>query len=322
MPSDGISFHEVSDTDEGLRLDQYIALIWADHSRSFLASLIRSGNIRVHGKTAKPSYKVREGDEISVVIPEPANLVLVPEPMGLDILFEDPHILVLNKPPGRVVHPGPGHAGGTLVNGLLHHCTDLTPIGGALRPGIVHRLDRDTSGTLVVAKSAKAHIGLSRQFKDRSVAKTYLALVWGHLPKRSGRFDAPIGRHPISRQKMSIHGASARTAETLWTVRKTFREGMLLEVGLKTGRTHQIRVHCAAAGHPIIGDPVYGNRRAGGAGRPGDPLAPRLRGISRQMLHAWRLSLQHPVDGQALTFHSPLPADMVQALWWMAGVDR
>ena len=322
MPSDGISLHEVTDTDEGLRLDHYVALICADHSRSFLASLIRSGNILVDGNRSKPSYKVREGDGVSVEIPAPENLELSPEPMDLCILFEDPHILVLNKPAGLVVHPGPGHAGGTLVNGLLHHCTDLAPIGGALRPGIVHRLDRDTSGTMVVTKSARAHTGLSKQFKDRIIAKTYLALVWGQLPKRSGRFDAPIGRHPVSRQKMSIHGSSARAAETLWTVRKTYRGGALLEVDLKTGRTHQIRVHCAAAGHPIVGDPVYGKRRAAGTGRSSDPLAPRLRSIPRQMLHAWRLSFKHPVSGQPMTFRSALPEDMIQALWWMAGVDR
>ncbi|MFH1980794.1 MAG: RluA family pseudouridine synthase [Pseudomonadota bacterium] len=322
MPSEGISFYEVYPTADGLRLDQFAALICPDHSRSFLSTLIRSGNIRVEGKLGKPSQKVHEGDKIWVQIPEPADADYRPEPMDLDILYEDSDLLVLNKPAGLVVHPGPGHARATLVNGLLHHCTDLSPIGGVLRPGIVHRLDRDTSGTMVVAKSATAHEHLCAQFKERTIGKTYLALIWGHFPTPCGRIDQPIGRHPVDRKKMSIFSKSARSAETLWRARKTYPDGTLLEVDLKTGRTHQIRVHCAAEGHPIVGDPVYGNRKPPGAGgRPATPAAIRLRAVTRQMLHAWRLSFIHPVSGDVMRFKSPLPVDMIRAIWWMSGRD-
>lgn len=318
MPPEGISFYEVSPAADGLRLDQYAALILPDHSRSYLSTLIRSGDIRIEGKAGKPSQKVHDGDRVRVQIPAPVDVDAKPEPMDLDILYEDADIVVINKPAGLVVHPGPGHPSRTLVNGLLHHCCDLSPIGGALRPGIVHRLDRDTSGTMVVAKSAAAHEHLSAQFKDRTVEKTYLALIWGHLPTPHGRIDAPIGRHPVDRKKMSTLSKSGRAAETLWRVRKTYPEGMLLEVDLKTGRTHQIRVHFAAAGHPIVGDPVYGIRRAG-IGRSATPYALCLRGVNRQMLHAWRLSFVHPGSGRPMGFQSLLPADMIQTLRWMAG---
>jgi 23S rRNA pseudouridine1911/1915/1917 synthase len=318
-PDDGNSIHDVPFTAEGLRIDQYAALICPDHSRSFLADLIRKGCIRIDGRPVKPSAKVRAGSRVSVHVPDPEPPAAAPEAMALDILFEDDQLIVLNKDAGVVVHPGPGHAGGTLVNGLLHHCRDLSPIGGALRPGIVHRLDRGTSGTMVVAKSAAAHEGLSAQFQDRTVAKTYLALVWGHFQEASGRIDHPIGRHPTARKKMSVRGDSGRCAETLWSVRKAYPKGTLLTVGLKTGRTHQIRVHCAAEGHPIVGDPVYG-RRGNPARDSRDPAAKRLLQVSRQMLHAWRLAFVHPTSGQPLAFQSPLPPDMVLALHWMAAL--
>lgn len=321
MPADGIQYYEVPPPADGLRLDQYASLICPDYSRSFLSALIRAGSIRIDGKATKPSQRVHDGNSVSVFIPEPTSTHYLPEPIALDVLYEDSDIIVLNKPAGIVVHPGPGHHSGTLVHGLLHHCTDLSPIGGTLRPGIVHRLDRDTSGTIVVAKSAAAHEHLGDQFKNRIVEKTYLALIWGHFAKRSGRMDDPIGRHPFERKKMSTHSKAARSAETLWTVRKTYSEGMLLEVDLKTGRTHQIRVHCAAAGHPIVGDCVYGNRRSAGPGKSADPASFSLRRIARQMLHAWRLEFLHPVSGQRMAFQSPLPADMVQALRWMARID-
>jgi len=319
MPPEGISIHTVTADQHGLRLDHYASLICQNRSRSFLSSLIRSGNIRIDDETAKPGQKVFEGQRVSIRIPAPETVDFEPQPMALDILHEDRHLLVLNKPAGLVVHPGPGHSRNTLVNGLLHHCKDLSPIGGALRPGIVHRLDRDTSGTMVVAKSAAAHEHLSAQFKARHVDKTYLALTWGHFPAREGRITLPIGRHPSERKKMSIHSRSGRNAETRWRIRKNYPEGTLLEVDLKTGRTHQIRVHCAAAGHPIMGDPVYGGRRPTGGGRQSaDPVVQRLRALSRQMLHAWRLSFRHPDNDRPVAFQSPLPADMVQALRWLA----
>lgn len=321
MPPDGIQYSEVPPPADGLRLDQYASLICPDYSRSYLSTLIRSGCIRLDGRAAKPSQRVHDGHTVSVAIPEPTVAHYRPEPMDLDVLHEDPDIIVLNKPAGIVVHPGPGHPTGTLVHGLLYHCSDLSPIGGTLRPGIVHRLDRDTSGTIVVAKTAVAHEHLGVQFKARTVEKTYLALVWGHFSEAEGRFDEPIGRHPSERKKMSTRSKSARSAVTLWTVRKTYVDGTLLEVNLKTGRTHQIRVHCAAAGRPIVGDPVYGRRRGAGKGRSSDAAAHGLRRIARQMLHAWRLSFIHPVSGKRIQFQSPLPADMIQALRWMAGIE-
>lgn len=322
MPQAGIERFEVHEDADGLRLDQFAALVCPDHSRSYLSSLIRGGSIRVNDAAVKPGRKVRDGDRVTIEIPAPQTISSRPEPIPLTILYEDPHLLVIAKPAGLVVHPGPGHFTGTLVNGLLHHCTDLSPIGGELRPGIVHRLDRDTSGTMVVAKSAAAHDRLSAQFKSRSVSKTYLALVWGHLGRPSGRIDAPIGRHPVARKKMSTHAKRGKPAETLWRVRKRYDAGMLLEVDLKTGRTHQIRVHMAAMGHPIIGDPVYGRSRAAGGRSAAMRPAARVNRIDRQMLHAWRLAFVHPITGEGMCFQSPLPEDMARALHWMAGEDR
>jgi 23S rRNA pseudouridine1911/1915/1917 synthase len=269
--------------------------------------LIAEGLVRVGGHRKKPGYRLQEGDCISVRIPAPAPPSKhLPEPIPLDVLYEDERIVVVNKPAGLVVHPAPGHAGGTLVNALLHRCPDLSGIGGELRPGIVHRLDKDTSGVLVVAKDAAAQEGLSAQFKNRSVKKTYLALVWGSFPERAGVIDLPVGRHPTARKKMSTRSRRGRSAETRWEVVERFCQSTLLQVRIFTGRTHQIRVHLSSVGRPVLGDPVYGKKSASG-GRA--KVADRLGKIGRQMLHAWRLGIRHPSTGEEMTFEAPLPED-------------
>lgn len=230
--------------------------------------------------------------------------------MDLAILYEDRSIIVINKPPGLVVHPAPGNYTGTLVNGLLHHCPDLAPISGEIRPGIVHRLDKDTSGTIIVAKHAAALENLAGQFKARTVTKIYLALVYGDMGSARGEIDLPVGRHPTERKKMSVKSRRSRAALTLWKVKAHYGACCLLEVAIKTGRTHQIRVHCAALQHPIVGDTLYGGR----TGRQYQRQDPRLdvlaRGVERHMLHAWRLTVAHPETGERQMFEAPIPDDM------------
>ena len=288
--------------DSGKRLDAVVAAHLSDLSRALAATLIRNGAVRVNEEPRKPGYRIKPGDVIQGSIPPPEPVSYAPEPIPLDILYEDALLIVVNKPPGLVVHPAPGHVSGTLVNGLLYHCPGLEGIGGKLRPGIVHRLDKETSGTLVVAKTGPVHHHLSRQFKSRHVKKKYLALVAGEMESDSGSVKLPIGRHPIHRKKMSTHSAAGRSAETLWRVRKRFQGISMLELDLKTGRTHQIRVHCAAIHHPIIGDRVYGRRAAGKIPVPKAP--------GRQMLHAWQLGFTHPNAEQWMQFESPIPEDM------------
>jgi 23S rRNA pseudouridine1911/1915/1917 synthase len=298
----------------GERLDVFVGTHLAGCSRSFAAQLIAGGNVRVNGRLQKAGHRLKTGDTVTGCIPPPRPAGFLPEPIPLAILYEDKHIVVINKPPGLVVHPAPGHYSGTLVNGLLHHCPDLIGIGSELRPGIVHRLDKDTSGTLVVAKHGAALEGLSAQFQARRVQKTYLALVHGVMPAAEGVIQLPIGRHPVDRKRMSVASRKARQAETAWRVRRRFPGFSLLELDLKTGRTHQIRVHCAAVRHPIVGDPVYGKRNA--ASRPpakpprSEEINTLLKGVHRQMLHAWRLGFVHPFSGLPVHFESPVPEDM------------
>jgi 23S rRNA pseudouridine1911/1915/1917 synthase len=298
----------------GERLDVFVGARLPGCSRSFAAQLIAGGNVRVNERPRKPGHRLKSGDAVSGCIPPPRPAGFPPEPIPLSILYEDEHIVVINKPPGLVVHPAPGHYSGTLVNALLYHCPDLGGIGSELRPGIVHRLDKDTSGSLVVAKNGAALEGLSAQFKARTVQKTYLALVHGAMPAAEGSIRLPIGRHPVDRKRMSVASRKTRAAETGWRVRRRFPGFTLLELDLKTGRTHQIRVHCAAVRHPIVGDPVYGKRRIGSRS-PGDSSQSSetnalLANTRRQMLHAWRIGFVHPASGAALTFESPLPPDM------------
>ncbi len=286
----------------------------SDCTRTFAAGLIADEHVRVDGSLKKPGYRVKSGENISGSIPAPVPIEFKPESIPINILYEDDHVVVVNKQPGLVVHPAPGHFSGTLVNGLLYHCPNLGGIGGELRPGIVHRLDKDTSGTLVVAKNDVAHTHLSRQFKSRKVKKEYLALVHGHMKSAAGSIRLPIGRHPVDRKRMSTVSPRGRTAETQWKTREKFEGFTLLEVHLKTGRTHQIRVHCSALHHPIVGDKVYGPRKpektiAANRQRAGDILQ-ILKSVRRQMLHAWRLGFRHPHSGEAVSFESPLPEDM------------
>jgi 23S rRNA pseudouridine1911/1915/1917 synthase len=317
IPGD-VLIHRVAESDAGSRLDLFIGTLLAERSRSFAARLIAAGQVRVNGENKKPSHRLRPGDSVSVYLPPPEPAAYSPEPIPLEILFEDPHIVVINKPPGLVVHPAPGHAGGTLVNALLYHCPDLQGIGGERRPGIVHRLDKDTSGTLVAAKNALSLERLARQFKSRTVRKDYLALVHGEMPAESGVVMLPIGRHPLDRKRMSTTSRKPREAETRWRVLRRFREVSLLELGLKTGRTHQIRVHCAAIRHPIVGDPVYGRRHGAAAPSSGDSRKPDFQALlsaaKRQMLHAWRLGFEHPQTGEWLDFESRLPEDMKEMI--------
>jgi 23S rRNA pseudouridine1911/1915/1917 synthase len=297
----------VEPPDSGKRLDRYIASCISDCSRSIATHLIREGKIRVQGMVRKPGYRVKAGDEISGSIPPPEPVPYKPEPIPIEILYEDDEIIVINKQPGLVVHPAPGHHSGTLVNALLHHCPKLNGIGGSLRPGIVHRLDKDTSGVLVVAKNDRAHIHLSRQFRSRRITKKYLALVHGKMESDSGSVSLPIGRHPVDRKKMSTISRKSRVAETTWQISERFELASLIEVDLKTGRTHQIRVHCAAIKHPVMGDKVYGHRKRGKNVTYNKNL---IESIPRQMLHAWRIGLTHPVTEEKVFFEAPIPSDM------------
>jgi 23S rRNA pseudouridine1911/1915/1917 synthase len=305
----------VDESDQDRRLDAVVAAHLPACSRSLAANLIANHKILVDNQPKKPGYRVRSGQEIIGRIPAPEPVECQPEPIPLDILYQDRHIVVLNKPAGLVVHPALGHRSGTLVNALLYHCPDLGGIGGEIRPGIVHRLDKDTSGTMVVAKNAQALEILAQQFKTRTVRKKYLALVYGDLKNDEGTINLPIGRHPVHRKQMSTTTRKGRSAETSWRVREKFKAITLLELTLKTGRTHQIRVHCTALGHPIVGDQVYRSRKwlkdidRLFSGESSSMVA-QLKAVPRQMLHAWRLRLTHPGTGEIMTFESPIPTDM------------
>jgi 23S rRNA pseudouridine1911/1915/1917 synthase len=297
----------VDESDTGKRLDVVVATVISDCSRSYAAKLIVEGHILVQGENKKPGYRVKAGEKISGKVPSPIPSLFEPEPIEIDILYEDKHLIVINKKAGIVVHPAPGHYSGTLVNALLHHCPDIGTINGEIRPGIVHRLDKDTSGTLVVAKNSSVHDNLSAQFKARKVKKEYLALVHGEMKSDSGSINLSIGRHPVHRKRMSTNSRKGRAAETLWEVHERFKNATFIKVNIKTGRTHQIRVHCAAINHPVIGDPVYCTRKVG------SDLFNKLdfkKIAPRQMLHAWRLKIFHPALQKAMIFESSIPQDM------------
>jgi 23S rRNA pseudouridine1911/1915/1917 synthase len=289
---------------DGLRLDNFLTALLPDQSRSHLQRLIKDGHVRGPLGSLRASTPVRSGQTYSIEIPAPTEARPQPEALPIRIVFEDSDLVVLDKPPGMVVHPAAGHSGGTLVNALLHHVKDLSGIGGELRPGIVHRLDRGTSGLMVAAKNDHAHQELSRQFRDREVEKEYAALVWG-LVQAGRRIDAAIGRDPKHREKMSTRARRARSAVTRVTAARHFKGVSLLKVAIATGRTHQIRVHLSAIGHPVVGDAVYGgvHRRV-----PGDLRA--VMRLDRPFLHAARLSFSHPRDRRRVDFDSPLPPDL------------
>jgi len=319
MPVNGAFDILADESDQGRRFDAVLAAHLPDCSRSLAVNLIVDHKILVDGRPKKPGYRVKSGDEIRGRIPAPGQVEYKPEPIPLHILFEDSHIVVLNKPAGLVVHPAPGHSSGTLVNALLYHCSDLEGIGGEIRPGIVHRLDKDTSGTMVVAKNAAALEALAKQFKARTVQKKYLTLVYGEYQSDEGTIKLSIGRHPVHRKRMSTITRKGRPAETSWRVHERFQGITLLELTLKTGRTHQIRVHCVTMGHPIVGDPVYRSRKwlqnidRLFSGKSSSMVA-WLKAVPRQMLHAWRLNLTHPHTGKAMTFESSIPADMEELM--------
>lgn len=299
----------------GTRLDTLVAAAIDDCSRSFAATLIRQGSITVDDSVKKPGYVLKSGETVVGTIPSPEAPRFSPEDIPLQILYEDAELLVVNKAPGMVVHPAPGHGQGTLANALLHHCPDLAGISGSLRPGIVHRLDKGTSGALVVAKTSRAMLRLADQFKSREIRKRYLALVYGVPKNQSGSIDQPIGRHPQDRKKMSVHTRTPRSALTYWQVHESFRGATLLELDIRTGRTHQIRVHCKSFGHPIIGDPVYFNR--GDKKRlasVSDRLYRTVHMLDRQMLHAWKLSFDHPLTEKRMEVSAPVPDDMSRLL--------
>ena len=288
----------IESPEAGTRIDQFLAARVAALSRSRIQDLVKAGHVRLNGRETKASTKLRAGDHIALAEPPTAAARTEAEDIALDVLYEDSDLIVLNKPAGIVVHPAAGHWQGTLVNALLHHCQGLSSIGGEERPGIVHRLDKETSGCLVAAKNDAAHRALTRQFAGREVTKIYVALAAGTFRETSGNIEGAIGRHPIHRKKMTVlPGERGRAARTDYRVLREVPGGALVECTLHSGRTHQIRVHLKHLGHPVLGDEVYGRRG----------------GFERQMLHAWKLGFAHPGSGVRMDFISPIPPDFLAA---------
>lgn len=314
----GDQYHlEITPNQEGERIDVVLAVRLPAFSRSQIQRLIRTGRVLVNEEVVKASFKPKTGDQIRVEVPAPSSPTLRPEKIPLSILYETPDFLVLNKPAGLVVHPAPGHENGTLVNALLYHVRDLSGIGGVLRPGIVHRLDKDTSGVLLVAKNDLAHEELSRLFKHGKIRKTYLALVKGEPAQREGKIDLPIGRHPVRRKTMSVVSRSGKSALTLYEVVHRFRSLPIscLVVRIKTGRTHQIRVHLSAIGHPVIGDRTYGRKNVTRMINHYGDL------VERQLLHALKLEWHDPRTGGWISVTAPIPEDMNRVLAFLAELD-
>ena len=300
---------------ERCRLDQFLAARQPDVSRSRLQNLVRSAAVLVNGNPAKISYLLKNGDQVTLKIPPPIPLELKAQDLPLEIVYEDRHLLVVNKAAGMVVHPAAGNPDGTLVNALLYHCVDLAGIGGVMRPGIVHRLDQNTSGLLVVAKDDFSHQGLAEQFKEHTITREYVALVYGRLLPTCGSFHSSIGRHPKQRKKMASVERGGKSARTNYQVLRYYLSGACTWVSLRleTGRTHQIRVHLSEAGHPLVGDQVYGKKgisrlqtTVGGTDLPAN--------FPRQALHARRLGFRHPVSEEYLEFESSLPPDLESLL--------
>jgi 23S rRNA pseudouridine1911/1915/1917 synthase len=302
----------VSTENVGQRLDQFLAFLMPGASRSLLSRFIKTGLVLVDGATRKAGYRIKQDEQIVVTVPPPAPSHLVPEKVHFEVLLEDKDILVLSKPPGVVVHPAHGHQQGTLVHGLLHYLKELPVIGGEQRPGIVHRLDKDTSGLLVVAKNDLSHRVLVEYFKERKIEKTYHAVVAGRLQQKTGSIDMQIGRHPVHRKKMAVRESGGRVAVTRWQVLEEFAVPFtFVELRPETGRTHQLRVHMAAIGHPIIGDRLYGRKYC------------HYRGLdfSRQCLHASAISFRHPVSGRKVNVTAPLWHDIEEIIVRLRGMD-
>jgi 23S rRNA pseudouridine1911/1915/1917 synthase len=298
LETTGARVHEIEVDGGDARLDQYLAWVNLGLSRSRLRQLIAEGQVMVNGAPAKPAHRVRPGDRILVTVPAPRPSGVVAQDINITVVYQDADLVVVDKPAGLSVHPGPGHPDQTLVNGLLALCPDIRGIGGEIRPGIVHRLDKDTSGLLMVAKTQEAHTGLSNQIRDRTVQKGYLALVEGVPSPGSGTVDVPIGRDPRRRTRMAVT-PGGRESRTGYRLLEQVGEYSLLELQLLTGRTHQARVHMAWLGHPLLGDALYGKR---------SPL------LDRHFLHAFRLAFSHPATGEPLEFRSPLPRELEDAL--------
>jgi len=291
----------VDAADEKKRIDIYLAEKISNHSRNYLKKGMEEGWVKVNGKDVKPNYKIKAQDSITVSIPPLEKPSLEPEDIPLNIIYDDEDIMVIDKPRGLVVHPAPGNYSGTLVNSLLYHAQGLSGIGGVMRPGIVHRLDKDTSGVMVVAKNDMAHAALAGQLKNKQMKKVYRALVWGQIQEDRATINAPIGRHPRKRAEMAVTAKNAKEAVTHFRVLERFSEFTLLEIGLETGRTHQIRVHMKFIGHPVVGDPVYSKRK--------NPF-----NIKGQALHAYKLGLLHPRTGEFMEFTAPEPSDFTSIL--------
>ena len=283
------------------RLDKVLSEALEDFSRNYLQILIDEKLITVNGKVAKASFKCKCGDVVEIELKETEEIEAVPQNLNLDVVYEDSDVIVVNKPKGMVVHPGPGNPDGTLVNGLLHHCTDLSGINGVLRPGIVHRIDKDTTGLIVACKNDKAHESLADQLMLKTASRKYLALVHGVMPHEFGTIDAPIGRDEKDRQKMAVTAKNSKNAVTHFKVVERFQDATLMECSLETGRTHQIRVHMQYIGYPIVGDPKYSLRKT-------------RNDTQGQMLHAFELTFVHPSTKKAMTFHAPLPEYFEQIL--------
>lgn len=280
---------------EGQRIDRYLSDTLEDRSRSYIQKIIKDGHVTVNQKPVKANYRLSFGDRVEVTLPEAKEPDIEPENIPLDILYEDQDIIMVNKPKQMVVHPAPGHYSGTLVNALMYHCGDeLSGINGCMRPGIVHRIDMDTTGSLVVCKNDKAHQSLSEQLKEHSIRRIYVAIVHGNIKEDSGTVNAPIGRHPTDRKKMSTHCKNGRNAITHYKVLERFGDYTYIQCELETGRTHQIRVHMASINHPLLGDEVYGPKQK--------PFA-----TQGQVLHAGVLGFEHPITGEYMEWHADLP---------------
>ena len=290
---------QTASEDAGKRLDAWLAE-QTELTRSAVQKLMEEGRVTAAGKPLAKNTRLTGGETVSVKLPEPEAVDIVPQNIPLDVVYEDEDVIVVNKPKGLVVHPAPGHPDGTLVNALLYHCGDsLSGINGELRPGIVHRIDRDTSGLIIAAKNDRAHLALAAQLQDRSLARVYEAVTVGGLKEDSGTVNAPIARHPVDRKRMAVDWKNGRPAVTHWSVLARYALGTHVECRLETGRTHQIRVHMEHIGHPLYGDFLYN---------------PDYRFLQRQSLHSWKLSFSHPVSGIPMEFTAPVPADMQQFL--------
>lgn len=292
-----VNYFEVREGESGKRLDVFLAGEAEDYTRSHIQRLVGEGLVSVNGVIARASYKVKQGDLVRLEIPEPEGMETKAEKIPLDIYYEDNDVIVLNKPRGMVVHPASGNYSGTVVNALLYHCRDLSGINGVLRPGIVHRLDKDTSGLLMVAKNDAAHVSLAQQLKDRRTTRIYLALVHGRVKEENGVIDAPIGRDPKNRQKMAVVHKNSKIAVTNYHVQSRYAGYTYLQLKLETGRTHQIRVHLSFIGHPVVGDLKYG------------PARPHF-DLEGQFLHAAVIGFQHPRTGVYCEFEAPLPGEL------------